>query len=63
VAAIGQGVNDAGMLTAAGLGTWIFSPQGNVVKALLATDLVMPDIFPARKLFNSPSMHGCEFVK
>jgi P-type E1-E2 ATPase len=54
VAAIGQGANDAGMLEAAGLGIGVLSPEGLAVEALLASDLVMPDIFAALDLFEKP---------
>ncbi len=54
VAAIGQGANDAGMLHLAALGICILSPEGTAVEALLAADLVSPDIFSALDLFEKP---------
>ncbi len=54
VVAIGQGANDAGMLDAAALGICVLSPEGTAVEALLAADLVMPDIFAAFDLFERP---------
>ncbi|MBI4732614.1 MAG: ATPase P [Chloroflexi bacterium] len=54
VAAIGQGANDAGMLQTAALGICVLSPEGAAVEALLAADLVTPDIFAALDLFEKP---------
>jgi len=54
VVAIGQGANDAGMLESAGLGIGVLSPEGLALEALLAADLVMPDIFAALDLFEKP---------
>jgi P-type E1-E2 ATPase len=53
-AAIGQGANDAGMLKTAMVGICVFSPEGTAAEALLAADLVMPDIFSALDLFEKP---------
>ena len=53
-AAIGQGANDAGMLETACLGICVLSPEGTAVEALLAADLVMPDIYTALDLFEKP---------
>jgi P-type E1-E2 ATPase len=52
--AIGQGSNDAGMLKAAALGICVFSAEGSAVEALLAADLVTPDIFTALNLLENP---------
>ncbi|HWQ84775.1 MAG TPA: hypothetical protein VN363_09420 [Anaerolineales bacterium] len=52
--AIGQGANDAGMLAAAGLGICVLSREGTAVEALLAADLVVPDIFSALDLIEKP---------
>lgn len=54
VAAIGQGANDAAMLTEAALGICVLSPEGTAVETLLAADLVLPGIFPALELFERP---------
>ncbi len=54
VAAIGQGANDAGMLQTAALGICVLSLEGAAVEALLAADLVTPDIFAALDLFEKP---------
>ena len=54
VVAIGQGANDAAMLKAAGLGICVMSREGVAVEALLAADLLMPDIFAALDLFEQP---------
>ncbi len=54
VVAIGQGANDAAMLKVAILGICVMSREGAAVEALLAADLLMPDIFSALELFESP---------
>ncbi len=54
VVAIGQGANDAAMLKAAGLGICVFSPEGTAVEALLAADLVLPNINSALELLEKP---------
>ncbi len=54
VVAIGQGANDAGMLQAARLGICVMSVEGLAVSALLASDLLMPDILSALDLFDQP---------
>lgn len=54
VVAIGQGANDAGMLKAAGLGICVQSREGTAVEALLAADLLSPDIFTALELLEKP---------
>jgi P-type E1-E2 ATPase len=53
-AAVGQGANDAGMLRAAALGICILSAEGTAVEAMLAADLVVPDIYTALELFEKP---------
>lgn len=55
VVAIGQGANDAAMLTAAALGIAVHSPEGLAVETLLAADLVLPDILAALELFEKPT--------
>ena len=54
VAAIGQGANDAAMLDAAALGIGILSSEGIAREALLAADLLVPDIYAALDLLNKP---------
>jgi P-type E1-E2 ATPase len=54
VVAIGQGANDAGMLKTAALGICILSTEGTAVDALLAADLVTPDIQSALDLLEKP---------
>lgn len=54
VVAIGQGANDAQMLKEAVLGICIFSKEGTAVEALLAADLVAPDIQTALELLEKP---------
>ena len=54
VAAIGQGVNDAAMLKASGLGICVLSKEGTAIATLIAADLLMSDIFSALELFEKP---------
>jgi len=54
VAAIGQGADDIEMLRLAALGICVLSPEGLSVQALLAADLLMPDIGSAIELFFKP---------
>lgn len=54
VVAIGQGANDATMLKCAGIGICILSKEGAALEALLAADLVAPDIFSALELLEKP---------
>jgi len=54
VAAIGQGANDAEMLAAAQLGICVMSMEGIAKEALLASDLIMPNILSALDLFEMP---------
>lgn len=54
VAAIGQGANDAAMLQAAALGICVLSREGSATQALLAADLVVPDIHTALELLERP---------
>ncbi len=54
VVAIGQGANDTGMLEAAGLGICVQSVEGTAVTALLAADIVTPDVFTALELLEKP---------
>ncbi|HBY08543.1 MAG TPA: ATPase P [Chloroflexi bacterium] len=54
VVAIGQGANDAAMLEAAALGIGILSSEGLARQALLAADIIVPDIFAALQLLEKP---------
>lgn len=54
VVAIGQGANDAGMLKAAALGICIMSAEGAATETLLASDIVVPNIFTAFDLLDKP---------
>ena len=54
VIALGQGANDAAMLGEAALGICILSPEGTATAALLASDLVVADIFTALNLLEKP---------
>ena len=54
VVAIGQGANDAGMLSAAVIGIALISPEGLAVAALQAADLLASDILSALELLEKP---------
>jgi len=54
VAALGQGANDAEMLRRAALGICVLSREGTAVEALLAADLVVPDIVSGLDLLEKP---------
>lgn len=54
VIAIGQGANDAEMLKAAALGICLLSTEGTALKALLAADLVVANVFDALNLLENP---------
>ena len=54
VVAIGQGANDAAMLECAGLAICVFSREGTSIEALLAADLVVPDIYAALEIIDHP---------
>jgi P-type E1-E2 ATPase len=54
VAAIGQGANDAEMLSAAHLGICVMSAEGVAKESLFAADLIAPDILSALELFERP---------
>jgi P-type E1-E2 ATPase len=54
VVAIGQGANDSLMLKEATLSICVISAEGLSTEALLAADLVMPDINTALELFEKP---------
>jgi len=54
VVAVGQGANDAGMLSAAAIGIATLSPEGLAVETLQAADLVVNDILAAFELLENP---------
>jgi soluble P-type ATPase len=54
VVALGQGANDTQMLRLAAIGICVLSPEGSAVEALLAADLVVPDIRTAFELLEKP---------
>jgi P-type E1-E2 ATPase len=54
VIAIGQGANDAKMLAAAALGICVLSREGVARETLLASDVVVPDVFAALELLEKP---------
>ena len=54
VIAIGQGANDSGMLKEAAIGICVLSREGSAVETLLASDLVVPDLFVALELIEKP---------
>jgi len=54
VVAVGQGANDAGMLSAAAIGIATLSPEGLAVETLQAADLVANDILAAFELLENP---------
>lgn len=54
VAAIGNGANDVGMLSAAALGIVVLGPEGLSTAALQAADILAPDINAALDLLQHP---------
>jgi P-type E1-E2 ATPase len=54
VVAVGNGANDAAMLAEAALGIAVLGPEGLALEALLAADLVTPDIHAALDLLLDP---------
>jgi soluble P-type ATPase len=54
VVAIGQGANDSAMLEAAIIGIGVLSPEGISHQALLAADILVPDIYAAIELLEKP---------
>jgi P-type E1-E2 ATPase len=54
VVAIGQGANDAAMLKSARIGICVLSAEGTATETLLASDLVVPDIYTALELLEKP---------
>jgi len=55
VVAIGNGANDAGLLAAAAVGICVLGPEGAATAALLASDIIAPDILTALGLLERPS--------
>ena len=54
VVAIGQGANDSDMLKKAQIGIGVMSREGLAVDALVAADIIVPDIFSALELIEKP---------
>lgn len=54
VVAIGQGANDAAMLSAAEIGIGLVSQEGIAKITLLAADILVPDIYTAFDLLDKP---------
>jgi P-type E1-E2 ATPase len=54
VAALGQGANDAEMLRQAAVGICIQSKEGLAIQALMAADILSPDILSALDLLDNP---------
>ncbi len=54
VVAMGNGANDADMLREAVVGICVLNAEGASVQALLAADVVMPDILSALGLLDNP---------
>ena len=55
VVAIGNGGNDVAMLAEAAIGIAVLGPEGLALDALLAADMVAPDILHALDLLQDPS--------
>lgn len=54
VVALGNGTNDAAMLREAVLGICVLTPEGASVEAIMAADVVAPDILSALALLDNP---------
>jgi P-type E1-E2 ATPase len=54
VAAIGNGINDVGMLSEAALGIAVMGQEGLAVAALLASDIVVESVYEALDLLTHP---------
>jgi soluble P-type ATPase len=54
VVALGQGANDVAMLHDAALGICILGPEGTAVEALMAADVIAPNILDALDLLYQP---------
>lgn len=61
--ALGQGANDAEMLRATALGICVISPEGTAVEAIMAADLLMPDVFSALELIEKPMRIKADLTK
>jgi P-type E1-E2 ATPase len=55
VVAVGNGANDAAMLREAAVGICIVGPEGAAVRALMASDLAVPDIVAGLDLLIRPT--------
>ncbi len=53
--AVGNGENDVAMLARAALGMAVLGPEGTSARALMAADLVVPDILCGLRLLLSPA--------
>lgn len=54
VVAIGQGANDAEMLRLAAIGVCVLSVEGTAVEAVMAADIMAPDILSAFEMLQNP---------
>lgn len=54
VVAVGNGSNDAEMLRQAAVGICVLNPEGASVEAMVAADVVAPDILSALALLDNP---------
>lgn len=54
VVALGQGANDAAMLKAAAIGICTGSLEGTAIEALLAADIITPNVHSALELLERP---------
>lgn len=54
VAAIGNGINDVGMLSEAALGIAVMGQEGLAIAALLASDIVTDSVYDALDLLTHP---------
>ncbi len=54
VVALGNGTNDAEMLRQAAVGICVLTPEGASVEAMMAADVVAPDILSALALLDNP---------
>lgn len=55
VIAIGQGMNDYGMLKTAAIGICVLSPEGTAIETMLAADILVSDISKAFELLEYPT--------
>jgi P-type E1-E2 ATPase len=55
VVAVGNGVNDVGMLREAALGIAVLGPEGLALDAIMAADAIAPDIHAALDMVADPS--------